>query len=392
MSVLLAGILFLLPPPMTGSPDETSPAKPPKPDLRSDTWPLWLAFKDHFITEDGRVVDHTDGARTVSEGQAYGLFFSLVANDRETFDSVLDWTQANLAKGNLATHLPAWVWGRTDKGKWKILDSNPASDADMWIAYSLLEAGRLWDEPRYTNLGRAVVRLIARHEVAELPGRGPVVLPAPHGFVLEADKRWRLNPSYLPLQVIERFAQEDPDGPWTSMRSVTVGLLAEACPHGFAPDWVEFSADRGYVPDPVKGPVGSYDAIRTYLWAEMLPADSPWRERVGTAVSGMYMTWAERGRLPEIINTQQPDSRSGRAPVGYFAAILPQAARWGGADTAARVERQIEAFRRGALYGDPPRYYDHCLLLFGTGFREGRYCFAANGNLKLQWKDSCSSQ
>ena len=379
-SVFLAGVLFLLPPPTSA---------PEVPQVES--WALWGAFKDHFITTDGRVVDHTDGARTVSEGQAYGLFFALVANDRETFDAVLAWTEKSLCQGDLSAHLPAWLWGRDDKGVWKVLDPNPASDADMWIAYALLEAGRLWGEPSYSKRGRAVLRLIARHEVVQLPGRGPIVLPAPHGFVLEDGKRWRLNPSYLPLQLLERFMAEDPKGPWAAMREVAVELVAESSPHGFTPDWVEFSRERGYVPDSVKGPVGSYDAIRTYLWAEMLPVDSPYRERVGTAVSGMYMAWAEGGRLPEIVNTQKPDSRSGRAPVGYFAAILPQASRWGGADTAARIERQIEAFRRGELYGDPPRYYDHCLLLFGTGFRQGRYCFASNGNLKLHWKEPCSS-
>ncbi|KAG1316525.1 hypothetical protein G6F63_016033 [Rhizopus arrhizus] len=37
--------------------------------------------------------------------------------------------------------LPAWLWGREAKGGWQVLDSNPASDSDLWLAYALLEAG-----------------------------------------------------------------------------------------------------------------------------------------------------------------------------------------------------------------------------------------------------------
>lgn len=382
--ILALCTLLFLPPAVTQ-------AKAPVPAATpcTDSWPLWDAFKDHFV-DDGRVIDHTDGARTVSEGQAYGLFFALVANDRKTFNEILAWTEKNLARGDLESSLPSWLWGKSKKGTWKVLDENPASDADMWIAYTLIEAGRVWDEPAFTSLGRSVLGNVAHLEVTRLPGKGPIVLPGPKGFVLEKDKRWRLNPSYLPLQLVERFAKEAPDGPWEQMQEVTVSLVAESAPHGFAPDWVEFHAGQGFVPDPVKGPVGSYDAIRTYLWAEMLPVDSAHRERLSTAVSGMYLAWAEQGRVPEIVNTQNPESRSGSAPVGYFAAILPQALRWGGNETAKRLERQIDAFRTGDLYGNPPRYYDHVLLLFGTGFREGRYHFGPNGYLKLRWEKKCS--
>jgi len=47
-------------------------------------WPAWQSFKSGFISEGGRVVDaNTPRKQTVSEGQAYALFFALVANDRK---------------------------------------------------------------------------------------------------------------------------------------------------------------------------------------------------------------------------------------------------------------------------------------------------------------------
>jgi endo-1,4-beta-D-glucanase Y len=98
------------------------------------------------------------------------------------FDRVLNWTQANLAGGDLQTHLPAWLWGKNKDGEWKTLDPNSASDADIWMAYTLVEAGRLWKIPVYANLGRQMMAQIAKTEVADLPGFGLMLLPGPTGF------------------------------------------------------------------------------------------------------------------------------------------------------------------------------------------------------------------
>ena len=85
-----------------------------------------------------------------------------------------------------------------------MLDENSASDSDLWIAYSLLEAGRLWDNHSYESIGTLLLRRIAREEVATVPGLGPVLLPGAHGYTGEG--RWTLNPSYLPPQLLARFA------------------------------------------------------------------------------------------------------------------------------------------------------------------------------------------
>ena len=83
-------------------------------------WTLWDAYSARFIDSQGRVIDpQSSDARTTSEGQAYAMFFALADNDRITFDRLLTWTQANLAGGDLSTHLPAWLWGKSPDGAWK---------------------------------------------------------------------------------------------------------------------------------------------------------------------------------------------------------------------------------------------------------------------------------
>ena len=141
-------------------------------------WPLWEAYLQGFLQKDGRVIDRSCGAdSTTSEAQAYTLFFALLANDRARFAQLLNWTQNNLAAGDLTRQLPAWCWGVDKTGHWRVLDNNSASDANMWLAYTLLQAGSLWQAPRYTRLGQALLVNIKTQEVLVLPGLGPMLLP-----------------------------------------------------------------------------------------------------------------------------------------------------------------------------------------------------------------------
>src|SRR5258707_1797379 len=89
---------------------------------------LWKSYVAGFMDNQVRVIDHDAGDRTTSEGQAYGMFFALVANDRSRFDGLLRWTEQNLADNDLATHLPAWLWGHNKENQWGVLDSNSAAD------------------------------------------------------------------------------------------------------------------------------------------------------------------------------------------------------------------------------------------------------------------------
>ncbi|MCJ8273098.1 MAG: glycosyl hydrolase family 8 [Psychrosphaera sp.] len=134
-------------------------------------WPDWQAFNKNLITKDGRVVDpSTEFLYTTSEGQSYGLFFALVANNQPLFNKLLHWTQNNLSQGDLTARLPAWQWGKRKDDSWGVIDSNSASDSDLWIAYTLLEAGRLFKDKRYTALGKLLSQRILREETTDLPG------------------------------------------------------------------------------------------------------------------------------------------------------------------------------------------------------------------------------
>lgn len=353
-------------------------------------WPLWERYAERFISADGRVIDRTADDRTTSEGQAYGLFFALVNNDRARFDKLLRWTEKNLAGASLRARLPAWLWGKTLNGAWGTVDENAASDADVWIAYALLEAARAFQTPAYAELGRALATRIANEEVVDVPGLGPTLLPGPKGFSdVHAKGEVRLNPSYLVLPVLRRIADAGAGGPWAQVVESSRRVLLEAAPRGFSPDWLRYVPGQGFVDDLETGPLCSYDAIRVYLWASVLPADEPQRAQLAHAADSFSALIAKLGRVPERIDVRTADVSVQDGPPGFVAVGALSAQASGDARLAAGLRARLEgALGADGLYGDPPAYYDQNLSLFALGFLEGRYRFLTDGSLKLTWEQA----
>lgn len=353
-------------------------------------WADWDAFRRHTISQDGRVVDaSTDQQVTVSEGQSYALFFALVANDRVTFDKLLAWTENNLAQGDLTAHLPAWIWGKRTEGEqagtWGVIDQNPASDADLWIAYALLEAGRLWKERRYTALGTLVARRVLREETAVLPGLGRTLLPGPAGFHPTPDT-WRLNPSYVPLPVMRRLAAVlAEDSSWKTLVDTSARLIVDTAPKGFSPDWVTYRKGHGFAPDAQTEAGGSYNAIRVYLWAGLTAPRDPLRASVLQAFRPMADYVVTHGHPPERVNTQAGTFGPNPGNAGFSAAVAPYLAALGLTDAA---RAQVQRTRTMAAQ-EPLGYYSQVLALFALGHLDGQYRFEADGTLVPAWESTC---
>lgn len=345
-------------------------------------WPLWERFRETYITQDARVVDPALPHRpTVSEGQAYAMFFALVVGDRQRFAALLHWTQNNMARGDLTRFAPGWEWGRSAQGRWELLDANPASDADLWMAYTLLEAGRLWQHDTYTRLGQALATHVLRDATRVLPGLGRSLLPAPTGFQLGPD-RWRLNPSYAPVPLLRRLAVLTGRDEWQDMVEPTLRLTLESAAHGISPEWTIWDASlSGWQPDPQSLGMGSYNAIRTYLWTGMSLRD-PAFERLALGTLP-WLHWVGRqGHAPEALDAANGTCRgpvARKGPPGFDAAalVLADSLRFDA------LARQLRARVDSDFAGPSPGYYSHVLALFGLGWIEGRYRFTPEGALLL---------
>lgn len=344
-----------------------------------------------MIDSEGRVIDHSAQDCSTSEGQGYAMFFALVNNDRKLFDLLLHWTEQNLAAGDLSQRLPAWSWGKRPDGSWGVIDQNPASDADLWMAYSLSEAGRLWHVPRYQTLATALAARIAQQEVAYIPGLGTSLLPGPSGFHPSA-ALWVLNPSYMPPLVLAYFAKTMPQGPWEAVLQSLKPLLSQSSGRGFAMDWVK--AGQGIYPsqplsqfDTSAPAIGSYDAIRVYLWLGISDPQTPGLRSLLSDVHGMADYMKTHLTPPEKVDSSG-NVLSPLGSPGFSAALIPYLRATGAtSSTKAQIDR-LASTRNSTtgLYGKDAAYYDQNLALFATGWLEQHYRFDRDGRLLVHWR------
>lgn len=346
-------------------------------------WPLWQSFKQHYVKE-GRVIDDSDPRNiTTSEGQSYGLFFALIANDQAMFEQMLTWTEQNLSGGDLTARLPAWLWGTLPNGGQGVLDANTASDSDLWIAYSLVEAGRLWNNYYYQTLGHLLAARILKEETTHVDNYGTVLLPGREGFVL-GEQHVRLNPSYVPLQLLLRMQNLYPDYQWQALINSSDKLLLESMPEGFSPDWVEMTP-LGLQTDEATESIGSYNAIRTYLWAGMLPDGSPYKKPLITKMQPLVELVKRTNVVPETVEVTTGRYK-GEAGIGLTAATIPLLHAAGEQDLAQQLALQTQ---ENISHIEQSRYYQSVLTLFALGWHQGRFQFDDTGKVTPNWVTAC---
>ncbi len=352
----------------------------------AEGWPLWESYAARFLSDDGRVIDPDAEDATTSEGQSYAAFFALVADDRDRFDRILAWTDRHLAGGRLGERLPAWLWGRDQTGREQVKDPNSASDSDVWIAYTLLEAGRIWKDPALTAWGETLATTAERREVVDLRGLGPMLLPAPAGFN-PSPGVYQLNASYLPLQALWRLADALPGSAWGAVAAATPAVLAGSSRQGFVLDWVAYWEGGGFRDEPLprSEAKASYDAIRVYLWAGMLHPDTPGRADALSAMPGMERSLRLTEAPPAEVMADG-EVRDPHAGVGFSAALLPYLDALGALRAAQQQRRRVDGLFDpiAGLYGRPAKYYDQNLVLFALGWSEGRFGFDARGRLQVR--------
>jgi endo-1,4-beta-D-glucanase Y len=172
-------------------------------------------------------------------------------------------------------------------------------------------------------------------------------------------------------------------------------LIERSARNGFAMDWVCYAPGEGFSPCLANGhkspePMGSYDAIRVYLWAGMLADSSPAKTRILKALPGMNLYSQQHAAPPEKVASNGVPL-SGDGPVGFSAAVLPylisNSNQVAAAQQLVRIKSQLDEKSNlyGAGYGTGPTYYDQNLVLFGSGWVEKRFQFGSSGELLVRW-------
>lgn len=224
---------------------------------------LWPRFKSSFLDPSGRVLDNGNGGISHSEGQGYGLWLALTANDREAFEKMHRWTEATLARRDVALY----SWRYDPRQENPVADRNNATDGDIFIGWALGRAGEQWQDAALTARAEEIRAAILSHLVIERFGRR-LLLPGLDGF--SSPNVVTVNPSYFIWPAFDQFRRLDGEAVWGDVIRDSEKLLAAARfgPRRLPTDWIDVTANAAIAPAAAKPPRFGFDAVRLPLYAQ----------------------------------------------------------------------------------------------------------------------------
>ncbi len=314
----------------------------------------WQAYKNKFISNDGRIIDYFQDSISHSEGQGYGLLLSLMHDDQEAFDRVLKWSLENLQVRRDA--LFAWAWGKRSNGSWMVINYNNASDGDILIAFALINAAKKWHHQPYMNLALTIIKdirtLLALHQ-ADIS----LIMPGYYGF--QEKSGVVLNTGYLILPAFSMFYGVDDTKFWTGIYNDSLKILKKARFSSFKlpSDWILIQNGNVSVYTPKSSSFG-YEAIRIPLY--MIWDDN----REGLEFFSPYLQFVQKsGYLPNRVNLINGSISINEAPAGFYAVFGRCAEILGNNE----LSRKLLKKASDKITQEPNDYFSHTLYLLSKG-------------------------
>jgi endo-1,4-beta-D-glucanase Y len=252
------------------------------------------SFLSRYVDPDGRVVRHDQGGDTVSEGQGYALLISVAIGDRSTFASVWHWTRVHLQQpsGALAFH---WSGGR-------VVDTTPATDADLQTAWALSIAATRFHDPSYATTAKRIAKATVTEDVGYDDAGRPTLSAGP--WAITRGKPTTVEPGYWTFPAEQAMASLTGDNRWRNLPASDLAHLKALSRNGsvLTPDWAELG--DGQSPHPVNGPQGSPvqdgpDGMRAMVWTACTPGgrhlDAAWWRLVSSSATAAPLTRGANG-------------------------------------------------------------------------------------------------
>lgn len=224
----------------------------------------WKAYLDHFVEDNGRVVDAANGGISHSEGQGYGMLLAYLAGDRSNFERLWSFTRTELVIRD--DGLAAWRWDPNSTPH--VTDVNAASDGDLLIAYALAKAGAAWNQQSYIDAARKMANAIGQKLIVKDGGR-TILLPGVSGFsAADRPDGPILNLSYWIFETFPVMAQLAPNFDWATAANSGLELLsiAQLGPARLPPDWISAPAGKPVTVAEGFTPVFGYNSLRISLY------------------------------------------------------------------------------------------------------------------------------
>jgi len=314
----------------------------------------WAAYKQAFVTPEGRVVDTANGNISHSEGQGYGMLLSAWADDAAAFERLWSFTRTELLIRD--DGLSAWKWDPASTPH--ITDINNATDGDILIAYALLTASERWQRPDYRDTAAGIARTVAETMLVDVAG-GVVILPGAVGFRdAETPGTLIVNPSYWVYPALAALQALVPGSGYSQAAQSGTSILKQARfgPLNLPTDWLAVTADS-VAPAPDRPEVFGYEGIRIPLYLMMAGLDDP------ALLTPFRDAWAEAGGGdPAVIDVLDGKAAERLQDPGYrivFALL----------DCALEGTRVPDPLRQFA----PTLYYPSTLHLLALAALQDRY-------------------
>lgn len=306
-------------------------------------------FFGRYVDADGRVVRHDQGGDTVSEGQAYAMLIAVGVGDRSGFDRVWGWAATNLQR---ADGLLAWHW---DGGR--VVDDQPATDADLDAAWALALAGERWGRPDLTAEAARIGAAILAHQVIGT-ARGPVLAAGPWAV---ADG-WA-NPSYGSPAAFDVLGRITGDPTWAALAESARRLATESTgTAGVVADWARVGSDGSVRATAAPGdgsdtgPVAGYEAHRVPIRFALDCTDA------GQAVARRWWGFAQGRTDPGPAPVVDLDGRP-LAPGTHASALAASAAA---AEASGAHDSADRLWDRATSHDDRhPTYFGSALVALG---------------------------
>jgi endoglucanase len=209
-----------------------------------------IAFLDRYVASDGRVVRLDQGNDTASAGQAQAMLLAAAVGQRGRFASVWGWAQRHiqLRDGLLASR---WASGR-------IVNAQPASDADLDAARALLVASTRFHEGAFAAAGLRIAHAVLANETVT---RGPMLVLVAGPW---ARARGIVDPGYWAPRTFAQLEGATGDRRFGALEASAVRLTSEltaGAPH-LPSDWAVVSASGAI--HPIAAPPGHSAAPPEY--------------------------------------------------------------------------------------------------------------------------------
>jgi endoglucanase len=293
---------------------------------------VWDEFRRRFVTTDGRVLD--DDGSTHSEGLGTALIASAAVADHEWFERI--WS---VARG-LWRDDGLFSWRVQSGGR--VIDANNATDGDLYIAWALTRAARVFGVPDLLKDARRIARAVRAHCIRETR-HGPVLAPGRFGF--DRGRVVVANPSYWVFPALPALGAVDPHPLWRALADTAAALLARTQfgHRGLTADWIEIDHDvRPWRERPARF---GYEAIRVPLFLY-------WGGHLAHPQLAAFTRHAAAPAFPAWVALDRDDVSPDRAPPGF--------------EAIARLARALPAVSRARLPGVNGSYYSSSLTLLAA--------------------------